>query len=311
MVCGAGSTLPTFLPAAGLAPSSLAGYRRRCWRFHKWITSRGSSTASALLDPTGTLFLLFLRESMEQNRAASTVRGIAAAIISLWQPLWADLPAYKSLLTELKSASARKSKHRKKRIRLHWLLRSSICVLTQPSVPLHVARDRALILVGFFGALRVGELLALRRDDIRFRVVNGVETIKLRIRFSKTDQQGKGDRVWLVSRPDPICPVAALVWWTNLTPAGTSAKSPLFSHPSLPEANYELVVRLVKSLAQEAGHDPAHYSTHSLRHGGLSWLSLQGALPVMVQRHARHKSPASTETYIELPTSAFVTTCRA
>src|SRR3954470_23122682 len=49
-------------------------------------------------------------------------------------------------------------------------------------------RDRAFVLVGFVGAFRVGELVALDAEDLETRT----EGIVAHVRRSKTDQDGRG-----------------------------------------------------------------------------------------------------------------------
>ena len=51
-------------------------------------------------------------------------------------------------------------------------------------------RDRALLLIGFAGALRRSELVSLRVEDVAI-VTNG---LRLRIVRGKTDQEGQGPR---------------------------------------------------------------------------------------------------------------------
>jgi integrase len=50
-------------------------------------------------------------------------------------------------------------------------------------------RDRTLILIGFAGALRRSELVALDVDD----VAEDADGLVLRIRRSKTDQEAEGE----------------------------------------------------------------------------------------------------------------------
>jgi integrase len=57
-------------------------------------------------------------------------------------------------------------------------------------------RDRALLVVGFTGALRRSELVALDVEDIRWTR----EGMVLNIRVSKTDQEGRGIEVGTVGR---------------------------------------------------------------------------------------------------------------
>ena len=71
-------------------------------------------------------------------------------------------------------------------------------------------RDRALLLLGFAGAFRRSELVALDCEDIE-----QCETgIKITIRHSKTDQEGQGATIGIV-RGSIACPVAALQAWRD------------------------------------------------------------------------------------------------
>jgi len=64
-------------------------------------------------------------------------------------------------------------------------------------------RDRALLLVGFGGAFRRAELVALRVEDVTFHEAHA----EVLLRFSKTDQFGKGRTVLLPKRAasDALC----------------------------------------------------------------------------------------------------------
>jgi integrase len=81
-------------------------------------------------------------------------------------------------------------------------------------------RDRALLLLGFAGAFRRSELVALDVADLQetddgFRVL---------IRRSKTDQEGHGATIAIV-RGHHACPVKAVKAW--LSAAGIT-EGPLF-----------------------------------------------------------------------------------
>jgi integrase len=79
-------------------------------------------------------------------------------------------------------------------------------------------RDRALLLVGFAGAFRRSELAALRVEDLDWTD----EGLKVRLRRSKTDQEGEGRTVEIPrGARAALCPVRALEAW--LTAAGVTA----------------------------------------------------------------------------------------
>jgi hypothetical protein len=64
------------------------------------------------------------------------------------------------------------------------------------------------LLLGFAGALRRSELVALNVDDIE----ETAEGMLVTLRRSKTDQEGIGRKV-AIPRGEVACPVAALKSW--------------------------------------------------------------------------------------------------
>ena len=69
-------------------------------------------------------------------------------------------------------------------------------------------RARAVLAIGFAGAFRRSELVALRVEDIR----RDAEGIRVVIRRSKADQEGEGATV-AIPHGDRLRPVAALDAW--------------------------------------------------------------------------------------------------
>ena len=79
-------------------------------------------------------------------------------------------------------------------------------------VDLAGARDRALLLIVFAGALRRSELVGLDVAHVAWTD----EGLKLTIVRSKTDKQGEGAEISLSSgRNEETCPVAALRAWID------------------------------------------------------------------------------------------------
>ena len=79
-------------------------------------------------------------------------------------------------------------------------------------------RDRALLLIGFAGALRRSELVALNIEDIE----EAPDGMKITIRHSKTDQEGAGQTIAIPSGKI-ACPVAALKEWITAAGIGSGA----------------------------------------------------------------------------------------
>src|SRR5579862_3298717 len=83
-------------------------------------------------------------------------------------------------------------------------------------------RDRALILIGFAGAFRRSEVVALDASDLAF----GKDGLTVHLRRSKTDQVGEGRKIGIPygSNPD-TCPVRVLQSWLE---AAGIAEGPVF-----------------------------------------------------------------------------------
>src|SRR5262245_6231937 len=85
-------------------------------------------------------------------------------------------------------------------------------------------RNRALLLLGFAGAFRRSELVALNVEDLEFQR-NGVVVT---LRRSKTDQEGESRRIGVpYGSIELTCPVRALQAWLECYPADlTSGRLP-------------------------------------------------------------------------------------
>jgi integrase len=78
-------------------------------------------------------------------------------------------------------------------------------------------RDMAVLLMGFAGAHRRGELAALTLADITLHSTDGV---RVRLRTSKTDQEAHGTVTALPYGRDPVtCPPCAYVRWRQVLQA--------------------------------------------------------------------------------------------
>ncbi len=123
-------------------------------------------------------------------------------------------------------------------------------------------RDRALLLLGFAGAFRRSELVALDIEDIE----EAPEGLRITIRRGKTDQEGKGVVIAIV-RGSIACPVAAFKAWIAAAAITTGpvfrpiAKGERIQAARLTDRS---VAKIVKAHAERAGLDPTSFSGHSL-----------------------------------------------
>jgi integrase len=157
-------------------------------------------------------------------------------------------------------------------------------------------RDRALIAVGFAGAFRRSELLALEVRDVT-EVDAG---LRVTIRRSKTDQDGAGQEI-AIPRGTHVRPVEALRTWLA---AAAISQGPLFRPVSkggrvgAPPLGDDGFVRALKRHAAAAGLDPAGFAGHSLRAGFLTTAAAAGADALKMAEVSRHKSLDTLRRYV-------------
>ena len=154
---------------------------------------------------------------------------------------------------------------------------------------LRAVRARAVLAIGFAGAFRRSELVALRVEDIR-RDGEGVRVV---IRRSKADQEGEGATV-AIPHGDRLRPVAALDAWLA---AARVAEGFLFrrigraGQVTDEPMSDRAVARLVQAAAKAAGHDPA--CSAAIRCGRGSSPARRGRAPAS-SRSRRYRGTAAS-----------------
>ncbi len=162
-------------------------------------------------------------------------------------------------------------------------------------------RDRALILVGFSGAFRRGELTSiLEVGDLAFTDSG----LYIRLRRSKTDQeqQGRSVAVPLGEHPE-TCPVRALRCWLE---AAIITSGPVFrsvdrhGHVAAHALSPRSIAKILKCAATRAGIDATLIAGHSLRSGMATQAALNGAQEREIARTTGHHSEAMVRRYIRV-----------
>jgi len=159
-------------------------------------------------------------------------------------------------------------------------------------------RDRALLLMGFAGAFRRSELVALNVADVR----RTEEGLVVTIRRSKTDQEGQGRTVGVPYGSDPLtCPVRALAGWFGVSGVREGALFRTVGNDDCVQAGRlsdRGVARAVQRGAQAAGLDPATYAGHSLRAGLATSAAKAGVSERAIMAQTGHKSLPMVRKYI-------------
>jgi site-specific recombinase XerD len=156
--------------------------------------------------------------------------------------------------------------------------------------------DAALLALGFAGAFRRSELVALTVADL----VEGPDGFRVMIRRSKTDQEGEGQEI-AVPRGCRIEPVKLVQAWLKaariaggyifrqVAKGSRVMDEPLSGHSA---------AAIVKHYAKLAGLDSTAFAGHSLRAGFLTSAAEAGAGVLKMVEVSRHKSIDMLRTYV-------------
>jgi len=159
-------------------------------------------------------------------------------------------------------------------------------------------RDRALLTLGFAGAFRRSELVALDVSDLAF-TGDGLEVT---IRRSKTDQEGRGEKIGIPYGGNPAtCPVRAVRSWldaSGIVEGAVFRSVDRWGNLSPARLTDRAVALIVKRYAEAIGLDPASFGGHSLRAGLATQAAKAGKAERSIMRQTRHRSVAMVRRYI-------------
>ena len=159
-------------------------------------------------------------------------------------------------------------------------------------------RDRALILVGWAGAFRRSELVAVNVGHVR---LNG--ELKITLPKSKTDQEGAGMvKVIPVLDDKTLCPVTALREWLDAAEVKSGAifrQIDRWGNLRARRLTAQSVAAIVKAAAERAGIDPRQFAGHSLRSGFITTAASAGVESRDIMAVTGHKSEAVMRGYIQ------------
>lgn len=141
--------------------------------------------------------------------------------------------------------------------------------------------DMAIMSLGYFGFLRLSEIVGLRTEDVQLTK----DRIRLHIRRSKTDQGGNGVECYILRTNRPY----DAVFWMHLFSCqkDLSVSQPLFDSGC---RNIRARIRVWLGRIGIPEESLKKYSTHSLRRGGAAAAARAGVEDSVIQRHGRWKT---------------------
>lgn len=169
---------------------------------------------------------------------------------------------------------------------------------------LSAARDRALILLGFWRAFRSEELASMRVEEVE--AVRG-QGLTCRPRRTKTMDEEDGAEFHCPAL-SKLCPVDAYLDWIELSGRATG---PVFSgidrwgNVSDTHMTPQAILPLLRRIIAGAGNEEARsYSSHSLRRGFAGWASANGWDLKELMEHVGWRDVSSALRYIDIPRDA-------
>lgn len=157
----------------------------------------------------------------------------------------------------------------------------------------HNIRDKALLVFGWFSAMRRSEIVALTWDDISFIK----EGILITIRKSKTDKFSEGQKIAILKRKD-ICPIKILKEWKKINHYDAVFCSITKDHKITGKKLSGIdVARIVKKWAAKIDLDTTKVAGHSLRRGFVTTAVSYGIRNQIIMKTTRHKSSKMIDTY--------------
>jgi site-specific recombinase XerD len=269
---------------ASKARATIEAYESDFRIFGAWCRERGLGELPA----QASTVCAFLADQASLGRRASTLGRRLAAIRYFHRAAGYDAPTsdekVKAVLSGIRRTIGAAPVHKK----------AATSDLVLGMVPrgdsLRELRNRAILLLGFAGAFRRSELVALNVEDVEWTAEGALITI----RRSKTDQEGLGRKVG-IPRGEIACPVAALRAWLDAAGIVTGA---IFRRVVNKRAQRVVDQRLagrnvasvVKAGAAGLGFNPSAFGGHSLRSGLVTTAVKRGVNLMKICDQTGHKS---------------------
>jgi len=274
------------------AANTIRGYGADWRHFCGWCGERGLAALPAAPDTIAAYL-----STLAASRKPATLTRRISAISQAHQLAGHESPA-DAAPVKLVMAGIRRAKGTAPDAKVPALTDNIRAMIAAMPDGLLGVRDRALLLVGFMGAFRRSELVGLDWGDCTFTR----EGVVLKLRRSKTDQEGLGRKVAIPAGANAeTCAVRALQAWREAS--GTDA-GPIFRpvdrhrHVHGSRLSAYAVALVVKRYAAAAGLDPTHFAGHSLRAGLATAAAIAGASERSIMAQTGHKSVGMVRRYI-------------
>lgn len=279
------------LAAASKSKNTILAYRKAWSGFTSWGNAQGVSTLPA----SPEVVAAYLTVRMQAGLKASSLSVHSSAIRHFHKQ--ADFPSptehqgvidvQRGIRRTIGTAQVQKSPATAERM---------AAMLAHTPKTLRGVRDRAILLLGFAGALRRSEIADIDLAHMTF-TEHGMDLV---LPFSKTDQEGEGQTV-AIPHGQSLMPVKAVKAWIEASGVTEGAlfrpinKAGKVSAERLTDRS---IAETVKTYAAAAGLPVEEFSGHSMRAGFVTSASERGADINRIMDQTRHTDPRTVRKYI-------------
>lgn len=286
------------------ARSTWERYDQALVRLRDWAESQGISISVPIAP---TVVAAWISHLADEGLSSSTIRISAAAVSALHAVSGEDSPCRHPQVQQLLRGATREMRANRGAREADPLLPEHLReILDEAMRPdgwyrnreTMLLRDSAILLFGWAGGFRRGEIAGLSVDQLAF----DEDSIIVRLEHHKRSDGTPHERR-IVRSPTDLCPVHALEQWTEV--AGIDDGKVFrrvyrgeVSQVGLSGSSIDSVVRrLCRTLPKPKGRQP-RFSSHSLRAGIATTAALAGRPDRDIADHLGHRSIATTARYV-------------
>lgn len=299
----------------GKSANTRRAYRSAIKGWCAWTNRHGLPALPARSTDVAT----YLADLALRGRKPTTIELHRAALRYLHHIAQLPIPTAQALVTET-VAGIHRSPGKEMPRQVKGLTWDMMCEVIDaiPMTTLVDARDRAILLIGYGGALRRSELASIQLEYVTL----DDDCMRITLPQSKGDKQNKGTVVAIPRGITRFCPVRAWETWLRLsglkprkktandhstTAAFPRIWSPAASKPGvsppLPKIGTQSlsdwsVAKIIKQRCLAAGLE-GDFSGHSLRRGAITTGAQDNYDLMALKRFSRHRDYRVLEAYIE------------
>jgi integrase len=272
---------------AATADNTKLAYKKDLERFIDWGGKLPSSTAQ---------ICAYLSEHATTHKPSTLSRWIAS-ISQAHQIAGHETPTHSIDVRRTLAGIKRESGSKQRRV-APIMTEELMAMVDKMPDTLTGRRDKAILLLGFGGAMRRSEITRLKIEDFQSDTRGAIVDLGK----TKTDQDGEDSKVAIPKAKNPkYCPIIALKSWLSVSGiTDGQVFRAINKHGAISKTGMstQSIADIVKKLALSAGLDPSTFSGHSMRAGLATSAAKAGKPTHKIRAITRHKSDAMLSRYI-------------